>query len=136
MSLTPPQSPPSWSHSPEDIIRLNNEYIAANRVVQDAVGALASKDCNFTSQVFVALAEADARFEAGTEPLAFYQNVSPSKELRDASNEAESIVRQFEIESSMRLDVYNAKIAAKKNLEESGEWEKLSPEEKRLAEKS
>ncbi|KAH0586331.1 hypothetical protein H2248_007575 [Termitomyces sp. 'cryptogamus'] len=36
----------------------------------------------------------------------------------------------------MRLDVYNAKVAAKKNLEESGEWEKLSPEEKRLVEKS
>ncbi|KAH0586330.1 hypothetical protein H2248_007575 [Termitomyces sp. 'cryptogamus'] len=135
MSLTPPQPPPSWNHSPEDITRLNNEYIAANRAVQDAVGALAPKDCNFTS-VFVALAEADARFDAGTEPLAFYQNVSPSKELRDASNEAESIVRQFGIESSMRLDVYNAKVAAKKNLEESGEWEKLSPEEKRLVEKS
>ncbi|KAG6901007.1 hypothetical protein C0995_002539 [Termitomyces sp. Mi166 len=122
MSLTPPQPPPSWNHSPEDITRLNSEYIAANRAVQDAV--------------FVALAEADARFDAGTEPLAFYQNVSPSKELRDASNEAESIVRQFGIESSMRLDVYNAKVAAKKNLDESGEWEKLSPEEKRLVEKS
>lgn len=67
--------------------------------------------------------------------MAFYQNVSPSKELRDASNEAESLVRDFGVESSMRLDVYQAKVAAEKNLKESGEWEKLSPEEKRLVDK-
>ncbi|KAG6917455.1 hypothetical protein DXG01_002432 [Tephrocybe rancida] len=132
MSLTPPQPPPSWNHSPEELTRLNTEYIAANRAIQDAIAALAPKDCNFTS---VALANADARFEAGTELLAFYQNVSPTKELRDASNEAESIVRQFGIESSMRLDVFNAKVAAQKNLKESGEWEKLSAEEKRLVDK-
>lgn len=35
----------------------------------------------------------------------------------------------------MRLDVYQAKVAAEKNLKESGEWEKLSPEEKRLVDK-
>jgi Zn-dependent oligopeptidase len=73
--------------------------------------------------------------EAGTEPLAFYQNVSPSKELRDASNEAESLARDYNVESSMRLDVYQAKVAAQKNLKDSGEWEKLSPEQQRLVEK-
>ncbi|KAG6917456.1 hypothetical protein DXG01_002433 [Tephrocybe rancida] len=135
MPLTPPQLPPSWNHSPEEVTRLNAEYVAANRAVEDAVGALPPKDCKFAS-VFVALAEADARFEAGTEPLAFYQNVSPSKELRDAANEAESVVRQFGIESSMRLDVFNAKVAAQNNLKESGEWDKLSAEEKRLVDKS
>ncbi|KAG6850281.1 hypothetical protein H0H93_015538 [Arthromyces matolae] len=132
MAITPPQPPPSWNHTVEDITRLNNEYIAANRAVQDAVAALAPKDCNFNS---VALADADARFDAGSETLAFYQNVSPDKELRDASNAAESVVREFGVESSMRLDVYQAKVAAKKNLEESGEWEKLSPEQKRLVDK-
>lgn len=69
------------------------------------------------------------------EPLAFYQNVSPSKELRDASNAAEALARDFGVESSMRLDVYQAKVAAKKNLVESGEWEKLSSEEQRLVDK-
>lgn len=67
--------------------------------------------------------------------MAFYQNVSPSKELRDASNEAESLVRDFEVESSMRLDVFKAKIAAEKNIKESGQWSKLSAEDKRLVEK-
>ncbi|RDB18055.1 Thimet oligopeptidase [Hypsizygus marmoreus] len=134
MSLNPPQPPLAWNHTAEDITRLTNELIAENRAKQDEVGALAPKDCNFAS-VFVALANADARFNAGLEPLAFYQNVSPSKELRDSSNAAEALARQFGIESSMRLDVYQAKVAAQKNLKESGDWDKLLPEEQRLVDK-
>ena len=68
-----------------------------------------------------------------TEPLSFYQNVSPSAELRDASTEAESLVREFEIESSMRIDVFRALQAAEKNIKESGKV--LSPEEQRLVDK-
>lgn len=35
----------------------------------------------------------------------------------------------------MRLDVFQAKVAAEKNLKDSGEWEKLSPEQQRLVDK-
>ena len=35
----------------------------------------------------------------------------------------------------MRPDVFKAKIAAKKNLRESGAWEKLSDEQRRLVDK-
>lgn len=35
----------------------------------------------------------------------------------------------------MRLDLFQAKVAAEKNVKESGQWEKLSSEEKRLVEK-
>ena len=68
-----------------------------------------------------------------TDPVTFYHNVSPSKELRDASNEAEQLALDFGVESSMRIDVYNAKVAAQKNIEASGK--KLNPEEQRLVEK-
>lgn len=61
--------------------------------------------------------------------------MSPSKELREASNNAESLCRDYGVESSMRLDVFRAKEAAEKNIKASGEWEKLSAEEKRLVEK-
>ncbi len=67
------------------------------------------------------------------EPLAFYQNVSPSQELRDAANAAEIAVKDFLVDSSMRLDVFRAKQAAKKNIEESGRV--LLPEERRLVDK-
>ena len=81
------------------------------------------------------LAKSDAEFKVKVQPLSFYQNVSPSKELRDASTEAKNLARNFEVESSMRLDVFQAKVNAEKNLKQFGEWEKLSHEEKRLVEK-
>ena len=81
------------------------------------------------------LVSGDARIESITEPLSFYQNVSPAKELRDASNEAKSLLLNFGVECSMRLDVFKAKIAAKKNVEASGQWDKLSSEQQRLVDK-
>lgn len=79
------------------------------------------------------LAHGENKFNAVAEPLSFYQNVSTSKELRDASNEAEVIVRDFGVESSMRIDVFRAKQAAEKNIIASGK--KLSTEEQRLVDK-
>jgi Zn-dependent oligopeptidase len=81
----------------------------------------------------LALANQEAKFLSISEPLAFYQNVSPSKELRDASNEAEVAFRDHSVESSMRVDIYTAKLAARKNIKESGRT--LSPEEQRLVDK-
>ncbi|KAF8809568.1 metallopeptidase MepB [Phlegmacium glaucopus] len=132
MSLTPPQPPPFWNHTAEDILRLTKEAIEYDRAVQDKVGGLDPKDCTFES---LTLSDADTKIEAETEPLAFYQNVSPTKELRDASNDAESLLRDFGVESSMRLDVFNAKTAAEKNIKASGQWDKLSAEQQRLVEK-
>ena len=81
------------------------------------------------------LEAADTQFSIVTEPLIFYQNISPQKELRDASTEADALARDFGVEASMRLDVFNAKVAAEKNIKASGEWDKLSSEEQRLVEK-
>ncbi|KZT12028.1 Metalloprotease [Laetiporus sulphureus 93-53] len=131
-SLTPPQPPPSWTHSAEQVLELTKDAIAKDRELKDSVAALPSADCNFPS-VFVVLAEAEARFDSIIEPLSFYQNVSSSKELRDASNAGEVLVRDYGVESSMRLDVFQAKVAAEKNIKTSGET--LGPEEQRLIEK-
>ncbi|KAI0059531.1 metallopeptidase MepB [Artomyces pyxidatus] len=129
-SLTPPQSPPSWSHSAEDILKLTKEAIERDRELQDSIAKLPAEECNFES---LALAYGEARFDSVAEPLSFYQNVSPEKDLRDASNDAEVLVRDFSVESSMRIDVFNAKLAAQRNIEKSGR--KLNAEEQRLVEK-
>ncbi|KAJ2935191.1 hypothetical protein H1R20_g1938, partial [Candolleomyces eurysporus] len=118
----------------EDIVRITKEAIEKDREVQDKVGKLDPKDCTFES-VFLPLAQADTEIDRVTEPLSFYLNVSPTKEIRDASNEADSLLRDFSVESSMRLDVFDAKTAAEKNIKESGQWEKLSDEDRRLIDK-
>ncbi|KAF7792616.1 hypothetical protein EIP86_003713 [Pleurotus ostreatoroseus] len=129
-SLTPPQPAPSWTHSPEDVARITKETIDKDRKLTDEVAALKESDCTFEN---LRLAQAEAEFDHIIEPLAFYQNVSPSQELRDASNAAESAVREYGVESSMRLDVFQAKQAALKNIKESGR--KLTSEEQRLVDK-
>ena len=63
----------------------------------------------------------------------FYQNVSPEKELRDASNQAEVMMREFGVELEMRVDVFNAKKAAASNIKAKGV--SLSAEEQRLVDK-
>lgn len=133
-SLTPPQAPPSWIHTPEEVVSVTKRALAQNKAVSDKVAALPEAECNFET-VFLPLADAEAEVLIICEPLAFYQNVSTSKELRDASNQAEVLQRDFDVEESMRLDVFKAKTAAEKNLRKSGEWEKLSDEQRRLVEK-
>ena len=81
------------------------------------------------------LVSGDTRIDAITQPLVFYRNVSPTIELRDASNEAQSLLSDFGVECSMRLDVFKAKVAAKENAEASGQWNKLSSEQRRLVDK-
>ena len=49
MTLTPPQSPPGWEHTAEDILKFTKEAIEYDRAVQDKVGGLDPKDCTFES---------------------------------------------------------------------------------------
>ncbi|TFY78788.1 hypothetical protein EWM64_g5226 [Hericium alpestre] len=131
-ALAPPQNAPTWTHSEKDIIQLTKDAIERDRQLQDKVAGLSAKQCTFES-VFLALAYGKASLDAVTAPLGFYKDVYPSKELRDASIEAEVLVRDFGVESSMRLDVYQAKVAAEKNIEASDV--ELNPEEGRLVHK-
>ena len=51
MLFTPPQSPPVWNHSADDILKLTKEAIKYDRAIQDKVGRLGldPKDCSFES---------------------------------------------------------------------------------------
>ena len=46
-NLTPPQPPPLWTHSPEDVINLTKEAIRKDREVQDRIAKLPASECNF-----------------------------------------------------------------------------------------
>ncbi|KAB5588390.1 Metallopeptidase MepB [Ceratobasidium theobromae] len=128
IGIPPPQAPPRWDHTPETVISLTKEAIEASRKLQDQVAALPEADCTF-STVFLPLALDEAHLDTIVGPLGFYQSVSTNEALRDASTESEKMVRDFGIESSMRVDVYNAQLNAQKK------GEKLSPEEQRLVDK-
>lgn len=95
---------------------------------------MADQDVHISSSDQLAISNAGAEMDTLSEPLVFYQNVATSKELRDAANAAEVQLRDYGISISMRLDVYQAKLNAEKNIKASGR--KLGPEEQRLVDKS
>jgi Zn-dependent oligopeptidase len=68
-------------------------------------------------------------------PLSGYRFFSPSRDVQDASSKAVSLLSDYGVETSMRLDVFQAKLAAEKNMKTSGEWERLDSESRRLVEK-
>ncbi|KIJ66993.1 hypothetical protein HYDPIDRAFT_174274 [Hydnomerulius pinastri MD-312] len=131
-SLTPPQPPPTWQNTVEEIDKLTTEALEKNKKVTDEIVKLPADQLGFDN---LALATAEAEFDIALEPLAFYQNVSTNKDLRDASTKAEERQRKFANQESMREDIYQAKVTAEANLRKSGAWEKLSAEQKRLVEK-
>jgi Zn-dependent oligopeptidase len=55
--------------------------------------------------------------------------------VRDASLKAKKMLREYEVEISMRLDLFQVTLAAEKNMKSSGEWDRLDFESQRLVEK-
>lgn len=46
-SLEPPQPPPTWKHTPEEVLDLTNKALEKAKQALDKVAALDSKDCTF-----------------------------------------------------------------------------------------
>lgn len=67
--------------------------------------------------------------------IGFYQAVSTDAELRDASSKAEEIMDEFNIEASMREDIFVLVDAAWKKAQAEGEKSGLDGESLRLLEK-
>lgn len=67
--------------------------------------------------------------------LGFYQSVSSDSKLRDASSEAEKLLDDFSIETSMREDLYRLVDAALRKVDADGRDKDLDPESRRLLEK-
>ena len=65
--------------------------------------------------------------------LSFYQYVAVDGALRDASSAAETSFDEYETDKSMRVDVFNAKAAAKAHIAKSNM--KLDAQDHRLVDK-
>ena len=108
----------------EDTKRL----IEKSRAVQDKVAGITEDDASFKN-VLIPQAYDENTMALKSHIIGFYQAVSTDQELRDASTEAEKLLDDFSIESSMREDVYKVVEAA------FHKGEKLDPESQRLLEK-
>ena len=106
----------------------DTSQIDRSRSVQDAiVRDVKPENANFQNTL-LQIARDDNKMAIESHILGFYNAVSTSKELRDASSEVEQMLDDFGIESSMREDVFNLIDAVLKKCE------KLDPESQRLLE--
>ncbi|KAJ3179433.1 Thimet oligopeptidase [Gaertneriomyces sp. JEL0708] len=117
----------TWSLSAADIKRRTDELIFKARKVYDDVAALSDEQCNFKT-VVEPLARMDSWWAVETSNLTFPQHVNTNKDVRDAAVEANKALDEFEIEQSMREDLYTSILATKKK------GESVDPESARLLE--
>ncbi|KAF2019409.1 thimet oligopeptidase-like protein [Aaosphaeria arxii CBS 175.79] len=125
----PPQLPPRFTATPESLIEDTKRLIARSRAVQDdIVKSITRETANFNNTI-LPVALDDNKMSREAHIIGFFQAVSTDKKLRDASTEAEKLLDDFVIESSMREDVFNLVDAVAQKKEE------LDPESARLLEK-
>jgi Zn-dependent oligopeptidase len=112
--------------SPETIQDLTEAAISKSRQIQDKVASLPENERTFES-VVMPLAYDEGEFAVQESTVTFPSYVYENKEARDAASAAEQKISDFNIESTMRRDVYAALKTVQKN-----EWSKLQEDQKRL----
>ncbi|KAJ2888744.1 metalloendopeptidase, partial [Coemansia aciculifera] len=119
----------NFNLSSADIERIAEALIAQDKKLQDSVAAEANPTF---ANVIVPIATLHNEQLADGCVIAFLQNVSTNKDVRDASSAANEKLKAYEIECKMRVDVYRAVRAVSDNPDEMAS---LGPEDHRLVEK-
>lgn len=125
----PPQNPPIWNHTADQILSITHQAIKSSKELLDRIGSTPTEQCSFES-VVLPLADNDL-ITSAVDVLTFYQYVSPDEGLRNAAVEADKLIQQYDLEVGSRLDIYNVLLAAQKNSDVNS----LDDESKRLIEK-
>ncbi|RXN21418.1 mitochondrial isoform X1 [Labeo rohita] len=103
-----------WDLSPEEIRHQTQRLILRIKQAYDTVGSLDIGKVCFENTLQV-IANAKADYAASRHVLDFPQYVSPCKEVRVASTEADKCLSDFDVEVSMRADVFQRLIALQVN---------------------
>ncbi|KAM6466859.1 thimet oligopeptidase isoform 2-T2 [Liasis olivaceus] len=131
---SPPRAPRAgrlrWDLGAEQIRSAAAQLVARTRQAYDAVGALERREVS-CENTLGALAAAELEYTVQRNMLDFPQHVSPSREVRAASTEADKLLSEFDVETSMRRDVY-LRITW---LQEKLEGAPLKPEARRYLER-
>uniref|UniRef100_A0A8C2ZM96 Neurolysin (metallopeptidase M3 family) n=1 Tax=Cyclopterus lumpus TaxID=8103 RepID=A0A8C2ZM96_CYCLU len=115
-----------WDLAPDDIRASTEGLMTRVKAAYDDIGSVQMESVS-VENTLRALAHAKLDYASSLHVLDFPQFVCPSKEVRAASTEADKKLSEFDVEISMREDVFKRLTALQKKLPEN-----LSPEEKRF----
>lgn len=102
----PPQAPPVFTITPEQIIEETKKICADTKTILDKVVEDVSPDSATFDSALEPILVDDNATAIRSRILTFFQHVSTDGALRNASTEAESIFDDFGIECKMREDVF------------------------------
>nr|KAF6402676.1 thimet oligopeptidase 1 [Rousettus aegyptiacus] len=119
-----------WDLSAQQIGELTTELMEQTKRVYDRVGSQKLEDVSYESTL-KALADVEVSYTVQRNILDFPQHVSPSKAIRTASTEADKKLSEFDVEMSMRQDVYQRVVW----LQDKVQKDSLRPEARRYLER-
>jgi len=129
----PPQAPPLFTATKESLVEDAKKLCDSTRKLLDNIVATVKPEDATFNNVLLPMAQDEDAAQLEARLIGFYQAVSTDSELRDASSKAEEIMDEFNIEASMREDVFKLVDAAW--VKEGKEEGKLDGESRRLLEK-
>lgn len=103
---TPPQAPPLFVATATSLVDDAKNLCARTRTILDNIVANVKPEDATFENVVLPMAQDEDAVALESRIIGFYQAVSTSAELRDASSKAEEIMDDFGIEASMREDVF------------------------------
>ena len=102
----PPQAPPSFTTTLESLIANALSLInKTRRIIDKIVKEVMLENATFKNVVLpIALDKNDSSLFKNI--ISFYQSVSTDENLYDALTEAEKMIKEFDIKTSIREDIY------------------------------
>ncbi|PVV00158.1 hypothetical protein BB559_000078 [Furculomyces boomerangus] len=123
---------PNYNLGVQEIQDVVEKLIKQGKAINDQIASVPLTEVSFEN-VIAPLAIDSNQSMVDYSKVTFLQHVSSSREIRDASMEAEKKLEEFDIECRMRKDVYRV---VKALFDAKEKWSDLSSEDKRLLTKT
>ncbi|KAL8750571.1 MAG: hypothetical protein Q9184_006380 [Pyrenodesmia sp. 2 TL-2023] len=105
-SRNPPQEPPLFNTTPDSLVREARTLIEQSRNVQNELIKNFKPETATFATVLLPLAQNDNASKARSHVITLHHAVSPDQALRDASNEARTLLNDFAAETALREDLF------------------------------